>query len=51
MFFTPGEIAGWVIAVIVVAIMGFLALHGHFHMINKHSLGPLPPGVLAALLP
>ncbi|HZU11319.1 MAG TPA: hypothetical protein VFB58_00625 [Chloroflexota bacterium] len=39
--FKPAEIAGWVIAVIVVLVMGFVALHGHWHVVNKGALGTL----------
>lgn len=34
MFFSRNDYIGWVIAVIIVAIMGFIALHGNFGLVR-----------------
>lgn len=35
MFESRTEVVGWVVAVLIVAVMGLLVLHGPFHDINK----------------
>lgn len=42
MFNSPGSIAGWVLSILVVTVMGVLAFHGNFHNVNKVQAQLLP---------